>query len=109
MKLNEFDLNKSIKEDNNFSEFKPFKAENYFPNERHDYSKDFKVNESFEKDIDINSDKHNHNVSNNANNKEQLKEIAEIKLPDLNAYTVEAAMKIVAGTARNMGVKIEGE
>ena len=40
---------------------------------------------------------------------EQLKEIAEIKLPDLNAYTVEAAMKIVAGTARNMGVKIEGE
>lgn len=40
---------------------------------------------------------------------EQLKEIAEIKLPDLNAYTVETAMKIVAGTARNMGVKIEGE
>ncbi|MBD9085549.1 50S ribosomal protein L11 [bacterium] len=39
----------------------------------------------------------------------QLKEIAEIKLPDLNAYTVESAMKIVAGTARNMGVKIEGE
>lgn len=39
--------------------------------------------------------------------KEQLKEIAEIKLPDLNAYTVEEAMKIVAGTARNMGVKIE--
>ena len=78
MKLNEFDLNKSIKEDNNFSKFKPFKAENYFPNERHDYSKDFKVNESFEKDIDINSDKHNHNVSNNANNKEQLKEIEKL-------------------------------
>lgn len=39
----------------------------------------------------------------------QLKEIAEIKLPDLNAYTVEAAMKTVAGTAHNMGVKIEGE
>lgn len=39
----------------------------------------------------------------------QLKEIAEIKLPDLNAYTVEDAMKSVAGTARNMGVKIEGE
>ena len=38
--------------------------------------------------------------------KEQLKEIAEIKLPDLNAYTVEQAMKIVEGTARNMGVKI---
>ena len=36
----------------------------------------------------------------------QLKEIAEIKLPDLNAYTVEEAMKIVEGTALNMGVKI---
>ena len=39
--------------------------------------------------------------------KDQLKEIAEIKLPDLNAYTVEEAMKIVAGTAKNMGVKVE--
>ncbi len=39
----------------------------------------------------------------------QLKEIAEIKLPDLNAYTVEDAMKIVAGTAKNMGVEVEGE
>ena len=39
--------------------------------------------------------------------REQLKEIAEIKLPDLNAYTVEEAMKIVEGTARNMGVKVE--
>ena len=38
--------------------------------------------------------------------KEQLREIAEIKLPDLNAYTVENAMKIVEGTARNMGVKV---
>ena len=38
--------------------------------------------------------------------KDQLKEIAEIKLPDLNCYTVEEAMKIVEGTARNMGVKI---
>ena len=41
--------------------------------------------------------------------KDQLKEIAEIKLPDLNAYDVEAAMKTVAGTAKNMGIKIEGE
>ena len=40
---------------------------------------------------------------------EQLKEIAEIKLPDLNAYTVEEAMKIVAGTAKNMGIAIEGQ
>ena len=38
--------------------------------------------------------------------KDQLKEIAEIKLPDLNCYTVEEAMKIVEGTARNMGVTI---
>ena len=38
--------------------------------------------------------------------KEQLKEIAEIKLPDLNAYTVEEAMKIIAGTAKNMGIEI---
>ena len=39
--------------------------------------------------------------------KDQLREIAEIKLPDLNCYTVEEAMKIVEGTARNMGIKIE--
>ena len=38
-----------------------------------------------------------------------LKEIAEIKLPDLNAYSVEEAMKIVAGTAKNMGIAIEGQ
>ena len=38
--------------------------------------------------------------------KEQLKEIAEIKLPDLNCYTVEEAMKIVEGTAHNMGITI---
>ena len=37
----------------------------------------------------------------------QLREIAEIKLVDLNCYTVEEAMKIVAGTAKNMGVEIE--
>ena len=37
-----------------------------------------------------------------------LREIAEIKLPDLNAYSVEEAMKIVEGTARNMGIGIEG-
>ena len=39
--------------------------------------------------------------------KDQLREIAEIKLPDLNAYDVEAAMKIVAGTAKNMGINIQ--
>ena len=40
--------------------------------------------------------------------KDQLREIAEIKLPDLNAYDVEAAMKIIEGTARNMGVAVKG-
>ena len=37
----------------------------------------------------------------------QLREVAETKLPDLNAYDVEHAMKIVEGTARNMGIEIE--
>lgn len=38
----------------------------------------------------------------------ELKEIAEEKMPDLNAYDVDAAMNIIAGTARNMGIAIEG-
>ncbi|MFI3284509.1 MAG: 50S ribosomal protein L11 [Erysipelotrichaceae bacterium] len=39
---------------------------------------------------------------------DQCREIAEYKMPDLNANDVEAAMRIIAGTARNMGVKVEG-
>ena len=39
----------------------------------------------------------------------QLREIAEVKMPDLNANDIEAAMKIVAGTARSMGVTIAAE
>lgn len=39
---------------------------------------------------------------------DQLREIAEYKMPDLNANDVEAAMRIIAGTARNMGVEVEG-
>jgi large subunit ribosomal protein L11 len=39
--------------------------------------------------------------------KSQLREIAEKKLPDLNCHDVEAGMKIIAGTARNMGVEVE--
>jgi large subunit ribosomal protein L11 len=39
--------------------------------------------------------------------KAQLQEIAEYKMPDLNANDVEAAMKIIAGTARNMGIEVE--
>jgi large subunit ribosomal protein L11 len=40
--------------------------------------------------------------------KVQLEEIAKIKLPDLNANDIEAAMKVVQGTARSMGVRVEG-
>lgn len=40
--------------------------------------------------------------------KNDAKAIAEIKLPDLNAYSIEEAMKIIEGTARNMGVAVEG-
>jgi len=40
--------------------------------------------------------------------KEDLRKIAETKLPDLNAYDIEGAMAIIEGTARNMGVAIEG-
>jgi large subunit ribosomal protein L11 len=36
----------------------------------------------------------------------QVREIAQTKMPDLNAYDVEAAMKMVAGTARSMGIEI---
>jgi large subunit ribosomal protein L11 len=38
----------------------------------------------------------------------QVKEIAEIKMVDLNANDIDAAMKIVEGTARSMGIKVEG-
>ena len=39
--------------------------------------------------------------------KDKIREIAELKLPDLNAYDVEAGMKIIEGTARNMGIVVE--
>lgn len=37
---------------------------------------------------------------------DQLRQIAEVKMPDLNAHDIEAAMKILAGTARSMGVTV---
>ncbi len=40
---------------------------------------------------------------------EQVRQIAEDKMPDLNAFSVESAMKMVAGTARSMGLTVEGE
>ena len=40
--------------------------------------------------------------------RDKLKEVAEMKMPDLNANDIEAAMKIIAGTARSMGIEVEG-
>lgn len=40
---------------------------------------------------------------------DQVKEIAETKMPDLNAFTMESAMKMVAGTARSMGIRVRGQ
>lgn len=40
---------------------------------------------------------------------DQVKEIAEVKMPDLNAFTIESAMKMVAGTARSMGLRVSGK
>jgi len=40
---------------------------------------------------------------------DQVKLIAEDKMPDLNAFTIESAMKMVAGTARSMGFKVSGQ
>ncbi|MBP7183945.1 MAG: 50S ribosomal protein L11 [Saprospiraceae bacterium] len=40
---------------------------------------------------------------------DQVRAIAENKMPDLNAFTVESAMKMIAGTARSMGLTVEGQ
>lgn len=40
---------------------------------------------------------------------EQVKEIAQEKMPDLNCFTVESAMRMVAGTARSMGINVTGD
>jgi large subunit ribosomal protein L11 len=40
---------------------------------------------------------------------DQIKVIAENKMPDLNCFTVESAMKMVAGTARSMGLNVDGK
>ncbi|RMG92924.1 MAG: 50S ribosomal protein L11 [Zetaproteobacteria bacterium] len=40
--------------------------------------------------------------------REQIREIAETKMPDLNCYDIDAAMRIVEGTARSMGLEVEG-
>ena len=39
--------------------------------------------------------------------KDKIKEIAELKMPDLNAASIEAAMSMIAGTARSMGIVVE--
>ena len=40
---------------------------------------------------------------------DQVRNIAEIKMPDLNCFTIESAMSMVAGTARSMGIIVEGQ
>ena len=40
---------------------------------------------------------------------EQVRQIAEAKMPDLNCFTIESAMSMVAGTARSMGITVTGE
>jgi len=40
---------------------------------------------------------------------DQVKQIAEDKMPDLNCFSIESAMKMVAGTARSMGINVKGE
>ena len=40
---------------------------------------------------------------------EQVRQIAEAKMPDLNCFTIESAMSMVAGTARSMGISVTGE
>ena len=39
---------------------------------------------------------------------DQVRQIAETKMPDLNATDIDAAMKMIAGTARSMGIEVEG-
>jgi large subunit ribosomal protein L11 len=51
--------------------------------------------------------KESHKVKVGELSKSQLEEIAKLKLPDLNANDLEGAMKIIAGTARSMGVEVE--
>jgi large subunit ribosomal protein L11 len=41
-------------------------------------------------------------------NKAQIREIAQLKMPDLNAVSIEGAMRMIEGTARSMGIEIEG-
>ncbi|AFL84300.1 LSU ribosomal protein L11P [Belliella baltica DSM 15883] len=40
---------------------------------------------------------------------DQVKEIAEVKMPDLNAFKIESAMRMIAGTARSMGITVSGK
>ena len=40
---------------------------------------------------------------------DQIKVISEDKMVDLNAFTIESAMKMIAGTARSMGIKVKGK
>ena len=56
--------------------------------------------------IEKGSDKHNKNKVAKLT-REQVRKIAETKMPDLNAATIETAMSMIAGTARSMGITVE--
>ncbi|MBF1478975.1 MAG: 50S ribosomal protein L11, partial [Prevotella pallens] len=40
---------------------------------------------------------------------DQIRTIAEDKMPDLNCFTIESAMRLIAGTARSMGITVKGD
>ena len=40
---------------------------------------------------------------------DQVRKVAEVKMPDLNCFTIESAMSMVAGTARSMGIEVKGD
>ncbi len=40
---------------------------------------------------------------------DQVRQVAQVKMPDLNCFTIESAMSMVAGTARSMGIEVKGE
>jgi len=78
MKINQSELNKSISEDNNFSEYKSFKAEIYFPIERHDFAKEFKVDESFESKVNSENNQDSSHNTIKKDSKETIKQIEKI-------------------------------
>ena len=78
MKINQFEFNKPISENNNFSEYKSFKAENYFNVEKHDFAEDFIIDESFENNTNDNKKREQLHDNINKDSKSKLKQIEKI-------------------------------